>query len=77
MREAHVLRVAGAAANWVAAQHRKVAEAAGREYERVMKGLYAQSLGTTGQDVDAQGRPILRTTAQVRRWFFEQGGLRV
>lgn len=77
MRSAHVQRIAGSAAGWVSSQSKKAVDAASREYERIMRGLQAQATGTAGREVDAQGRPILRTAAAIRKWFFDEGGLRI
>lgn len=77
LRAVYVQRIAGAAAAVVAATSKKVAESALTDYKRLVTGLQAQALGTAGQEVDGSGRPILRTANAIRKWFFDEGGIRV
>lgn len=77
LRQAWVTRIAGAAAGIVSATHQKTAQAALDQYNQMVAGLQAQINGTAGQEIDAHGRPILRSANDIRKWFAVEGNLHV
>lgn len=42
-----------------------------KDYEQLLAGLHARATGTVGERVDARGRGILRSVAQVRQYLEE------
>ncbi|HBY46030.1 MAG TPA: hypothetical protein DEU95_06315 [Chloroflexi bacterium] len=73
---AHVWRVAGGAGSAVAASSHKAAEAAYATYRAFVDQMREQA-GIVADEAAAAGRTVLRGADDLRRWFWQEGQVRL